>query len=188
MTGPRAGTGRDLALSPSQTIGPFFHDVVILTGSQDTGLRSEAGEPVRIEGRVLDGAGDPVDDALVEIWQPEVGDGYQGGTAGFARSETRDAGRFHLNAIKPYHEPDGAVPFIAVRLFARGLLRSLVTRIYFDDQPYAHDPVMQSVDPARRGTLVARRDESTEPPTYRFDIHLQGNRETVFFELRDGPA
>ena len=178
---------RALPVSPSQTIGPFFHDVVILTGSDETSA-ALAGEAVRIEGRVLDGAGDPVDDALVEIWQPEAGGGEREGTSGFARSETHDAGRFSFSAVRPHRTPEGPAPFVAVRLFARGLLRSLVTRIYFGDHAYADDPVIASVDPKRRSTLVATRDESSEPPTYRFDIHLQGDRETVFFELHDGEA
>lgn len=187
MNEASASAVRLLPLSPSQTIGPFFHDVVILTGSRDTAIGSDAGESILIEGRVLDGDGDPVDDALVEIWQPE-GDVEKNGTSGFARSETRDAGHFRFTATKPNQNPAGPVPFVAVRLFARGLLRSLVTRIYFEDHPNADDPVMQSVDPPRRATLIAKRDESTRPPTYRFDIHLQGDRETVFFELRDRPS
>lgn len=197
--------GRAPALSPSQTIGPFFHDVVALTGSNDTARGVAAGEGIRIEGRVLDGAGDPVDDALVEIWQPQVAGAGHGeganpqptddpgsagaddgplGLAGFARSETVNEGRFSFRATKPQVAADGASPFILVRLFGRGLLRSLVTRIYFEDHAHGHDPFLQSIDPERRGTLIAKRDESTDPPTYRFDIHLQGDRETVFLELR----
>ena len=172
-----------LPVSPSQTIGPFFHDVVALTGTSDVSGSDVAGEPVRIEGRVLDGAGDPVDDALVEVWQPELAtpDGSDG--SGLARSDTVDGGRFSLTVVKPDVPADGPAPFVPVRLFARGLLRSLVTRIYFDSDP--DDPILQSVEPGRRTTLIAERDDSTDPPTYRFDIHLQGEHETVFFELQN---
>lgn len=197
--------GKAPAPSPSQTIGPFFHDVVALTGSNDSASGVAVGEDIRIEGRVLDGAGDPVDDALVEIWQPQVaeaahaeganpqhsddsgsagaGDGPLS-VAGFARSQTANEGRFSFRAIKPPLAADGASPFVLVRLFGRGLLRSLVTRIYFEDVAHGEDPLLQSIDPKRRGTLMAKRDESTDPPTYRFDIHLQGDLETVFLELR----
>lgn len=175
-------------VSPSQTIGPFFHDVVALTGSDRVTAGEPGGEPIRIEGGVLDGAGDPVDDALVEIWQPEAASTRQAGTAGFARSETADAGRFSFEAIKPRSSDDDAAPFVLVRLFARGLLRSLVTRIYFADESNAGDPLLQSIAPERRRTLIAERDESTDPPTYRFDIHLQGDDETVFFELQHDPS
>ncbi|MDH3225254.1 MAG: protocatechuate 3,4-dioxygenase subunit alpha [Gemmatimonadota bacterium] len=184
--------GRAPSLSPSQTIGPFFHDVVELTGSNDTTDGAAGGQRIRLEGRVLDGAGDFVDDALVEIWQPEAagidqaegGNARHSGAAGFARSETANEGRFSFQAIKPPMAEDGAAPFVLVRIFGRGLLRSLVTRIYFEDHAHAEDPVLLSIDPKRRGTLIAELDDSTTPPTYRFDIHLQGDRETVFFDLR----
>lgn len=208
--GREADDGGLLPVSPSQTIGPFFHDVVALTGFDRVTAPDGVGERVRIEGRVLDGAGAPVDDALVEIWQPEAVGGHPagregpptgregpaaahegpparhegppGGPAGFARSETVDAGRFSLDAFKPL--PEDGVPFIPVRVFARGLLRSLVTRIYFGGESNEDDPVLQAIDPKRRGTLIAERDDASDPPTYRFDIHLQGDRETVFFELQ----
>jgi protocatechuate 3,4-dioxygenase alpha subunit len=184
MTEPKRSGGDELLpVSPSQTIGPFFHDVVVLTGASGVSGADAAGERVRIEGRVLDGAGDPVDDALVEVWQPELASADGGNGEGFARSETADAGRFTLTVIKPDIPADGPAPFVLVRLFARGLLRSLVTRIYFED--HLDDPVLDSVDASRRGTLIAERDEATDPPTYRFDIHLQGEHETVFFELRN---
>ncbi len=192
MRRPESNGSGAPGLSPSQTIGPFFHDVVRLTGSNDTTSAGGGGESIRLEGRVLDGAGDFVDDALVEIWQPEAagtghaegGNADRSGAAGFARSETANEGRFSFQAIKPPMAADGMVPFVLVRLFGRGLLRSLVTRIYFEDHTRAEDAVLMSIDPERRGTLIAERDESTAPPTYRFDIHLQGDRETVFFELR----
>lgn len=176
-----------LPVSPSQTIGPFFHDVAVLTGSAEVMGADTGGERVRIEGRVLDGAGQPVDDALVEIWQPEVAGG--GPSAGFARSETAEAGRFSFSAVKPSAPADGSstersAAFVLVRIFARGLLRALVTRIYFGDARNVDDPVLRSIDPKRRDTLIAVRDASTDPVTYRFDIHLQGDRETVFFELQ----
>lgn len=175
--------GGELPLSPSQTIGPFFHDVAVLTGTNGVPCTGVSAERIRIEGRVLDGAGEPVDDALVEIWQPEAAQDASVG-AGFARSETVDAGRFAFDAVKPGTQPHGPVPFILVRVFGRGLLRALVTRIYFSDVDNAADAVLQAIDPARRATLIAQRDTSAHTPTYHFDLRLQGERETVFFELQ----
>jgi protocatechuate 3,4-dioxygenase alpha subunit len=119
---------------------------------------------------VLDGAGEPVTDALVEIWQP---DGALG------RSETVDGGRFSFVASKPDAGPQA--PHLDVCVFARGLLKQVVTRMYFPDELEANaaDPVLSAVDPERRGTLIALE----EPDGLRFDIRLQGRHETVFFAL-----
>ena len=129
------------------------------------------GGDVRIHGRVLDGAGEPVPDALVEISAP-------GGA--FGRSDTRDGG-FDLVAVKP--EPlEGQAPCLEVSVFARGLLKRVVTRIYFPDEAEANaaDPVLSGVDAGRRSTLVA----VPEPDgSLRFDVRLQGPDETVFFAL-----
>jgi protocatechuate 3,4-dioxygenase alpha subunit len=130
--------------TPSQTIGPFF---AVALGREEM----VADGPVRIEGTVLDGAGEPVDDAYLELW-----DGQH-----FGRCPTDSRGRFSFTTV----EPDG--PYIAVSVFARGLLQRLVTRIYLDAGA-APDP-----------SLVARAENGA----WRFDIHLQGERETVFFAV-----
>jgi protocatechuate 3,4-dioxygenase alpha subunit len=137
-----------MTLTPSQTVGPFFS--IGLTWQQGPFVVPE-GTPGAfwIRGVVYDGAGDPVPDALIETWQAE----------GFGRAATDDDGRFAIHTVK--------APHIDVFLFARGLLRHLVTRIYFEDAPSAH------------ATLIAVPADDG----YRFDIRLQGERETVFFEL-----
>jgi len=162
-------------LTPSQTVGPFF----------GVGLPYEKGEQVvapgsagviRIEGQVLDGNGDPVPDALLEIWQPATG---------FGRARTDSEGAFSFWTTKPgaMPAPDGRVqaPHLNVTVFARGLLRHLVTRMYFPNEPDANatDPVLNLVEPARRETLIATNSGGL----LHFDVRLQGERETVFFAI-----
>jgi protocatechuate 3,4-dioxygenase alpha subunit len=178
--------------TPSQTIGPFF---AIGLPWEDGPFVVPAGTPgaVWIRGRVVDGAGELVPDALVETWQadPEgryrdaedpgaVGDWFRG----FGRSSAEPNGEWAIHTVKPGPTagPDGSVqaPHLDVSVFARGLLKRAVTRIYFTDEAAANerDPVLASVtDPADRATLLAARTDDG----YRFDIVLQGNGETVFF-------
>ena len=146
--------------TPSQTVGPFFE--ICLTRWASGPVASEDG--VRIGGRVLDGAGDPVPDALVETWQTEP-------EPAFARSGTDDEGRWEVVTRK--------APHIDVSVFARGLLAYVVTRIYFADEDNSGDPVLAAVDEDRRGTLLAQPAGGG----YRFDIILQGEGETVFFAI-----
>jgi protocatechuate 3,4-dioxygenase alpha subunit len=160
--------------TPSQTVGPFFG--FALPFEKD----SEAVDPtapgaIGIEGQVLDGAGALVADALLE-----ASNGHQ-----FARCRTDPEGAFHFTVRKPAAIRElgsrESAPYLTVTVFARGLLRQLTTRIYFPDEEEANrvDPVLELVDPAKRHTLIARRDGGA----LNFDIHLQGNRETVFFAL-----
>ncbi len=146
--------------TPSQTVGPFF-SIGLCRESQSEVV---PGGSVRIVGRVLDGAGDPVPDAVVELWQ-RGDEGTRWGRCG-----TDAEGRFEFVTKQP---PDGVADVI---VFARGLLRHLVTRCYF---PGASDAVLESLDPADRDTLVAREEDGP----LRFDVHLQGERETVFFAV-----
>jgi protocatechuate 3,4-dioxygenase alpha subunit len=134
--------------TPSQTVGPFFGFAL---------TRIEGPGAVRVEGQVLDGAGEPVPDALVEVSRGDQ----------FGRCRTDDEGAFHFTT--------GPSSYLDVTLFARGLLRHLSTRMYF---PGESDEVLERVDPARRHTLVAKRDGDV----LRFDVRLQGRDETVFFE------
>lgn len=178
--------------TPSQTIGPFFHDATASTGSHVLATEDAEGERIRIHGLVLDADGDGVDDALVEIWQADargryLADSVSGGAfSGFGRSDTVEGGRFEFLTVKPGRATgaDSAeAPFVAVRVFARGLLRAVVTRLYFADEANEADPVLSGVEAERQPTLIAPRDDSTTPPSYRFDIRLQGDGETVFFDL-----
>jgi protocatechuate 3,4-dioxygenase alpha subunit len=177
--------------TPSQTIGPFFHDALL---NED---RSELVSPdhpraVRIDGTIYDGAGEPVPDAMVEIWQANEEGRYADTSddlktfSGFGRSGTDVDGWYSFVTIKPGPVPghDGSLqaPHIMVSVFARGLLKRLVTRIYFPDESEsnARDPVLSSIeDPEFRKTLVAH----DEGGALRFDVHLQGDNQTAFFEL-----
>ena len=166
-----------LPATPPQTIGPFFHIGLDVPGTERL-VPIEDSTAVRIEGRILDGAGDPVSDALIEVWDAHGGR--------FGRCATDTDGRYHFLTVKPSgSSPRGApteAPHLNVSVFARGLLDRLVTRIYFPDEEAANgaDPVLSMIaDPRARATLVARG----EAGVLRFDIHLQGDQETVFFAL-----
>jgi protocatechuate 3,4-dioxygenase alpha subunit len=158
-----------LSLTPSQTVGPFFRIGLSTTiGSHVVG----EGMPgaVRIAGQVFDGNGEPVPDAMIETWQSE----------GAGRCATDEEGHFAIVTSKPAGDGAPGAPHLDVSVFARGLLTRLVTRLYFPDESDANDadPVLQSLSPAERATLVAVREDGG----LRFDIHLQGARETVFFD------
>ncbi|HEX4704392.1 MAG TPA: protocatechuate 3,4-dioxygenase subunit alpha [Pseudonocardiaceae bacterium] len=165
-------------LTPSQTVGPFLHIVLPWPDGPFASARDAPGA-VLIDGHVYDGAGEPVPDALIETWQ--VGpDGHRG----FGRCPTTSDGWYGIYTVPPPAQPDRngdlEAPHLDVSVFARGLLRRLVTRIYFPDlAANTADPVLRTIDPARRGTLVAVRTHTG----YRFDIHLQGDAETVFFDV-----
>ena len=154
--------------TPSQTIGPFFGFALPFEGSVEAGPANAEGA-IRIEGQLLDGAGDPVPDGLIEIW---AGDD-------FARCRTDPEGAYHVGVRKPAAVPPHA-PHLNLTVFARGLLRQLASRVYFPQEPAnAADPALARVEPVRRGTLIARRDGEV----FHFDIRLQGEDETVFFGL-----
>ena len=181
------------APTPPQTIGPFFHDSLI-EEPMDVLAHPEA-DPILVEGRVCDGEGAPVDDAMVEIWQADPDGRYagsegasgRGGFVGFGRAATNEHGAYRFRTVKPGPVPEGPgpaqAPHLNVLVFARGLLDRLVTRIYFDDEPSNDaDPVLRSVSEDRRSTLMARREAGSGPAVYRFDLVLQGPGETVFFD------
>ena len=178
----------------SQTAGPFLQIGLIRGEVQNNLVQNEtAGERIKITGMVFDGNGDPILDALVEIWQADANGIFNHSSdplreqadphfRGFGRSETSRAGVFTFETIKPGGR-DGNAPYINVHVFARGMLLHTMTRIYFEDEAAnAADPVLSSIDIGRRQTLIASREESDGIPTYRFDIHLQGENETVFFD------
>jgi protocatechuate 3,4-dioxygenase alpha subunit len=182
-----------LAPTPSQTVGPFFAFALPWPDGPHA-VDPDAKGAIRISGRVFDGEGAPVTDALIETWQADPdgrfdhpddprGPARRPGFRGFARCGTDGEGRYEIVTLRPgpVPGPDGApqAPHIAVTLLARGLLTRLVTRIYFPEEAEANatDPVLRSLpDDAARATLVAARDDGG----YRFDIHLQGADETAF--------
>jgi protocatechuate 3,4-dioxygenase alpha subunit len=179
--------------TPSQTVGPFFHYGLIREGGADLVADGHDGK-IAIVGRVIDGDGQPVPDALVEIWQADaVGryahpDDLDHAAAdrvflGFGRSATQADGLFRFTTIRPGRVagPGNSLqaPHIAIGIMARGMLKRLTTRLYFADAPEnAEDPILALIPPERRGTLIAERDGDT----WRFDIVLQGAAETVFLE------
>jgi len=190
-------------LTPSQTIGPFFAHALTPAGDgfaplvgADLVTPDAIGAPIRIAGRVLDGAGQPVPDAMIEFWQADGAGrhpaapshaGSHAGFRGFGRAACDAAGAFAFRTVKPGGVPGPGggrqAPHVDVGIFARGLLNRLFTRIYFADEPAtASDAILALVPADRRATLIASRDAASgDPPLYRFDIRLQGDRETVFF-------
>lgn len=191
-------------ITPSATVGPYFlygllpssyggRDIV----TNDLVTPDVTGERIRIEGRVLDGDGAPIRDAMIEIWQADAAGRYAhpGDTRalpnaafkGFGRASTNDDGRYFFETIKPGPTPGPGgrlqAPHIAVNFFARGVLKQMVTRIYFaDEAANASDPILALVPEERRATLIATRANGGAHAAYRFDFHLQGENETVFFE------
>jgi len=163
------------ARTPSQTVGPFF-DFCLTPDTTHGRVFPESASRIRLIVRVVDGAGEPVPDAVVEIWQAcEV----PGAAAGFGRLGTRADGSCEFDTVRPGDPAEGAA-HINICLFARGLLRHLYTRLYLADDPrLAHDPVLALVPEARRSTLVAQPTSGG----YEFDIRLQGPQETVFFDV-----
>ncbi len=188
-------------LTSSQTVGPFFAPALLREDARRNVLTrpDTVGERIRIEGRVLDGDGVPVPDALVEIWQANAQGRYnhaadQGAAQldssflGFGRSGTAEDGSYWFETVKPgsvlFDGERMQAPHICVTVFSRGLLNHLVTRLYFEDEPgNALDPVLQCVPNDRRATLLARREARDKVVVYRFDIVLQGADETAFFNL-----
>ena len=188
-----------LSLTPecvgSQTVGPYYAIGLDHLVSETLAGPQAGGEPITLSGTVFDADGEPIPDAIVELWQASPGGQYHehqeigrarnlDGFLGFARLSTHSGGTFHVQTVIPgaVGFPDGReqAPHIVVLLFMRGLMRHLVTRIYFPNHALnAHDPVLLLVPEGRRATLIAN---PIGPQTLHWDIHMQGSRETVFFE------
>lgn len=183
--------------TPSQTAGPYVHIGLMpqqagLSGPKAVGADiispSFAANRIRIEGIVKDGNGDPVSDVLIETWQADPGGNYhtipQAGFRGWGRvSADFDTAEWTIETVRP-GSVNGAAPHIQLWLVARGINTGLTTRLYFGDETAANatDPVLQQIDPARRDTLIAQPVPGSQA-TYRFEIALQGNNETVFFDV-----
>jgi protocatechuate 3,4-dioxygenase alpha subunit len=157
-----------------------------------------SGERIRIEGTVLDGDGVPINDAMIEIWQADAQGRYANPRdghslpntqfKGFGRSATDKNGVFGFDTIKPGPVPGpngkSQAPHIVVCVYSRGMLRQIYTRLYFSDEKANDaDPILALVPEDRRGTLIAHKESRNEQPLYRFNIRVQGENETVFFEI-----
>ncbi len=194
--------------TPSQTVGPYF--AYGLTAQQysygNTQIADHQlvkgdidGERIRITGKVFDGNGDAVDDALIEIWQANAAGRFNHSLdqrsnraldtefLGYGRcgTGTRSDLSFSFDTIKPGAAQAGHAPFITVVVMMRGLLSHAFTRIYFSDETSANptDPVLSKICASRQSTLIAQRKETGTGPEYHFDIHMQGPQETVFFDV-----
>lgn len=193
-----------LKQTPSQTVGPYFaycltpqqygYDFNELAGNLLTDDETE-GERIHLVGRVLDGDGNAVDDAIIEIWQADAQGRYahpadpRGSNLafkGFGRygTGTDPERRFVFDTVKP-GSVEGQAPHITMCVMCRGMLSHAFTRVYFSDEAAANagDAVLATVPEDRRETLIAGREETSAGIVYRFDVHLQGDQETVFFDL-----
>ena len=173
--------------TPSQTIGPFFHEALRWKEGERVTF-AEKGVPIVLTGRLLDGAGEPLADSLIETWQlspagkPPAPVAGKARPHGLGRVETRQDGTYRIETLMP-GAAEGSVPCIDVTVFARGLLRPLRTRVYLAEESRVRsDPVMKPLaGSARLKTLVAAPEAVGTPTVYHWDIRLQGVGETVFF-------
>jgi protocatechuate 3,4-dioxygenase alpha subunit len=197
-------TGAVHGQTPSQTVGPYFSMRLSGEGENVLTTPETVGERIRVEGRVLDGDRRHIEDALVELWQADSEGRYHHPAddrtgvpldpafSGFGRCASDfQTGAYSFLTIKPgpVPHPNGGMqaPHLSLTIQARGMLNPTFTRVYFADEQAANDadPVLQSVPPVRRSTLIAERvgDPGSSVPTYRFDIRYQGDDETVFFDV-----
>ncbi len=186
-----------LLTTASQTLGPFGAILFDCAQTPSVAANGVAGERVTIRGRVLDADGTPVNDAVIETWQANAHGKYAHPDdaqekpldekfKGFGRVQTDGNGVFRLTTIKPgcVPGPGGKLqaPHLVVIIFMRGLLKHLMTRVYFPDEPgNADDPVLQLVPAGRRATLIAKK-LAAEPGVIEWNVVLQGKDETVFFD------
>ena len=197
---------KPLGLTPSQTVGPYFAYGLTSNGKYDWNdafsnnlvTSDTTGERIRIEGRVFDGDGNHVPDCMLEIWQADAQGRFSdpqdqrglpnSSFKGFGRCGTDANGAYVFDTIKPGPVPDSGgkpqAPHILLAIFARGMLLHNYTRIYLSGEAAnAADPVLALVPIDRRATLIAQRASCNAGTVYRFDIHLQGDEETVFFDI-----
>lgn len=180
-------------MTPWQTVGPFFHYALPYDDGPGVAGPSRAGA-FTLHGYVYDGQGDPIPDSLVEIWQADESGSFvsspgifeapeDDGFRGFGRSATNTDGHYSFTTVRPAGVPtaDGTpqAPHIAMSMFARGMLRRVVTRVYFPEDDHSSDPLLGSLEDSRAATLVAAADSEG----YRFDLRLQGDDETTFLDV-----
>jgi protocatechuate 3,4-dioxygenase, alpha subunit len=178
-----------LVATGSQTVGPFFSIGLSHLCSSQAPVESRQ---VTVHGRVIDGNGDPVSDAVLEVWRADPSGRYSSTpsdvsslASGFTRVASDERGCFSFKTCRPglvdFNGVQRQAPHLVVLVFARGLLRQLITRMYFPDEPSnGADPVLHSVPPDRRKTVTAKRS-LVHPDILKWDIVLQGEDETVFF-------
>lgn len=200
-------------ITPSQTVGPFFAYGLTPKGRAhwdpdgtyswketvgDNLITPDAtGEKIRVEGQIVDGDGKPINDAMLEIWQADAQGRYASPYdsrrpntqfKGFGRSATNKEGVFGFSTIKPgsVAGPNGKpqAPHIVFCIYSRGMLRQVYTRMYFaDEAANGSDPILALVPADRRDTLIAKKQTQGDVAVYRFDIRVQGDNETVFFDI-----
>ena len=184
------------SITPSQTVGPYFAIMVRGRAGCCQATHATTGTRIVVEGQVFDGAGAPIPDALVETWQADANGCYRHADDtraqaadpafnGYGWAHTRGDGGFTFQTIKPGRVPGpygrDQAPHILVSVMARGILTRFITRIYFEDEAAnAEDAILALVPENRRHTLIARR---TGEDRYQFDLVMQGNGETVFFDV-----
>ncbi|WP_211877351.1 protocatechuate 3,4-dioxygenase subunit alpha [Pseudarthrobacter albicanus] len=185
-----------LTPTPGQTVGPFYGYALPYNKDREL-LAPGTPDSIRLQGTVYDGAGHPIPDAILEIWQADaegnvphrtgslVRDGYT--FTGFGRSAVGHTGVYTFTTVNPGPTKAGAAPFISVVVFARGLMNRLFTRVYLpeNEDALAADPLLRSLEPERRRTLIARRDADGG---LTWDIRLQGEGETVFLDFEGSDA
>lgn len=187
--------------TPSQTVGPFFsyglapeqygYDFRELASGNVIRV-SDAGEAITIVGRIFNGSGDLMKNAIVESWQAD-GDGKYSRTiceetfSGFGRfgTGTDEGNRYIICTVKPGKVDEQQAPHIALTIFSRGLMHHVFTRLYFSDEVDSNDqdPLLKLIPANRRDTLIAQRVQNDQDMIYEFDIHMQGEKETVFLEF-----
>ncbi len=200
-------TERKLVQTAAQTIGPYFAYCLTPASYGRPGIADSVlatpetqGARIRIAGRLLDGTGAPMDDALIELWQANAAGRYahpadarddvplDPSFAGFGRCMTAKDGSFAFDTVKPGRVPGLGnrlqAPHVSIAIHSRGMMSHAFGRIYFSDEAAANaeDPVLATVPEARRATLIAVREDAPGGAIYRLDIHMQGERETVFFD------
>ena len=184
-----------LVPTASATVGPYLHIGLVPLAVNDIAKDATKGEKIVITGRILDGEGQPIPDALIEFWQANADGKYahpedtqdkalDGKFTGFGRVPTDKEGRYSFATVKPGAVPGPGntlqAPHIVVAIFARGMLRQVYTRLYFDGEAAnAADPILQMVPADRRATLIAKKQGNV----WRWDVHMQGDKETVFFDV-----
>ena len=184
--------------TPSQTVGPYLHMGLDWLNTRDLAPLSIEGERITIHGRLLDADGQPIPDGMIELWQANAHGKYahpadtqnlplQEGFTGFGRQPTDAQGGFVFATIKPGAVPatqgQRQAPHILVSIFARGLLRQLVTRLYFPGDDHASDPVLRTIPEARRATLIALPQTDDLSQLHWTIVIGAGDDETVFFDL-----